>query len=328
MKQRMKPQLCVPSDASDDYLRYLKQMNLSHCFVMFTKEDSFDESRVNQVLDRVRAVGLTIDDAGSNFLYKHPSIPLGLPDRDEWIERYNNLNRWLGDAGVPVGYANWDAGRVETSWWKVGEHTHGSVARIVDMDEINARPVMFDRVYEAEELWENFEYFLKAVLPVCKEANIKLAMHPNDPPTPMYEGCASLIHSADCYRRAIALADSIEPGYLGLKFCCGCWLEGGTAFGNVLDDLREFIRQGKVYTIHFRNVSGTIPYFEETLLEDGYMDMYKIMRLLVEENYTGGIYVDHVLRYDEATGGTMTSFAYATGYTKGLMNAAYTELKC
>ena len=267
---------------------------------------------------------MTIDDAGNSFIYKHPAIHLGFDDRDAWIDKYNDLNRMLGNAGVPVGYITWDTGRVSTSRWAVGDHTHGAVGRIVDMEEILSRKPMFGRVYEEEELWENFKYFLDRTLPVCKEANIKLALHPNDPPAPQYEGCASLIYNVDGYKKALAMADN-SP-YLGLKFCCGCWLEGGAAFGNVLEDLRYFIAQDRVYTIHFRNVSGVLPYFEETLLEDGYMDMYQIMRLLVQEKYTGPLHVDHVLRYDEATGGNMASLAYTTGYMKGLMNAAYSEL--
>lgn len=331
MELLMKPQLGVRSNVPDDYLRYIRQMNISHCFVMFTNEQTNYED-VNRTLDRVRKAGLTIDDAGNDFIYKHPSIQLGLPDRDEWIDRYNDLNRWLGQAGVPVGYITWDTGRVSTSRWAVGEHTHGAVGRIVDMNEICARKNAFDREYSREEMWTNFEYFLRRVLPVCSENHMKLALHPNDPPAPFYEGCGSIIISSDDYRRAMALSDDIQQEMnldgdpiLGVKFCCGCWLEGGKAFGNILDDLKEFVNKKRVHTIHFRNVSDTMPYFEETLLEDGYMDMYKIMKLLAVENYDGSIYVDHVLRYDEKTGGELTSFAYSTGYMKGLMNAAYSE---
>lgn len=330
MQTLMKPQLCVVSDATDDYLRYLTQMNISHCFVMFRNEHTnYDD--VNRTLERVRKAGLTVDDAGNGQLYKHPSIHLGLEDRDEWIEKYNALNRWLGNAGVKVGYATWDTGRVSTSWWKAGEHTHGAVGRIVDMEEINARAPAFGKEYDYDTMWANFEYFLRAALPVCKEVDMKLALHPCDPPARFYEGCSSIITSSDDYRKAMKRADEIQEElglgtkehYLGVKFCCGCWLEGGAAFGDILYDLRDFISQKRVHTIHFRNVSGTLPYFEETLLEDGYMDMYKIMQVLVECGYDGPVYVDHVLRYDEKTGGEMASFAYATGYMKGLMAAAY-----
>ena len=136
-------------------------------------------------------------------------------------------------------------------------------------------------------------------------------------------------------RKALRRADEIQQElglgtdehYLGIKFCCGCWLEGGEKFGNVLTDLADFVQQKRVHIVHFRNVSSPLPYFEETLLEDGYMDMYKIMDVLVKNGYDGTIYVDHVLRYDEQTGGEKTSFAYATGYMKGLMAAAYHQQK-
>lgn len=186
MEMLMKPQLCVSSNATDDYLRYLRQMNISHCFVMFRNEET-NYDAVNRTLERVRAAGLTVDDAGNGFLYKHPSIQLGLPDRDEWIAKYNDLNRWLGNAGVKVGYATWDTGRVSTSWWKAGEHTHGAVGRIVDMNEIYARKPAFGQEYDYDTMWNNFEYFLRAALPVCKEVGMKLALHPCDPPVRFYE---------------------------------------------------------------------------------------------------------------------------------------------
>ena len=63
----------------------------------------------------------------------------------------------------------------------------------------------------------------------------------------------------------------------------------------------------------------------ETLCEDGYMDMTKVMRLLVEEKNDQAIYVDHIFQTTEATGGDLAAFAYATGYMKGLMNMAYSD---
>lgn len=75
------------------------------------------------------------------------------------------MNRWLGNAGVKVGYATWDTGRVSTSWWKAGEHTHGAVGRIVDMNEIYARKPAFGQEYDYDTMWNNFEYFLRAALP-------------------------------------------------------------------------------------------------------------------------------------------------------------------
>ena len=92
MQALMKPQLCVRSEnATDEYIQYLLQMNVTHCFVMFSNEHSNYED-VNRILDKLRGAGLTVDDAGNGFLYKHLSIYLGLPDRDKWIDQYNSLN--------------------------------------------------------------------------------------------------------------------------------------------------------------------------------------------------------------------------------------------
>ena len=56
MEMLMKPQLCVSSNATDDYLRYLRQMNISHCFVMFRNEET-NYDAVNRTLERVRRQG-------------------------------------------------------------------------------------------------------------------------------------------------------------------------------------------------------------------------------------------------------------------------------
>lgn len=323
METLMKPQMGVNSEkATDDYLQYLRQMNISHCFVMFSNEHSNYED-VNRILDKVRKAGLTVDDAGNAFLYKHPSIHLGMDDRDMWIEKYNDLNRIIAHAGVKVGYIG--NSRVSHDGYFASEATHGALGRTVNMENILKRPAKYDKVVEEAELWECFRYFLKQALPVAQEEGMRLSIHPSDPPYPMYEGYASLMHNGDCFRKAFAMADAIAPGVLGMKFCCGCWLEGGKAFGDILSDLREFVRDHRVLTVHFRNVSSPLPCFTETLCEDGYMDMTKVMRLLVEEKYDQAIYVDHIFQTTEANGGDLAAFAYATGYMKGLMNMAYSD---
>lgn len=325
MQALMKPQLCVRSEnATDEYLQYLRQMGLSHCFVMFHNDHSNYED-VNRILDKVRGAGLTVDDAGNGFLYKHMSIHLGLNDRDTWIDKYNDLNRILGKAGVPVGYIG--NSRVSHTGYFASDLTHGAKGRTVDMDEILRRPPLYDHVVEEEELWDAFRYLLERALPVAKEVGMKLSLHPSDPPYPMYEGYASLIHNSDCYRKALKMADAIEPGVLGIKFCCGCWLEGGKNFGDILSDLREFVRAKRVLTVHFRNVSCPLPHFTEVLAEDGYFDMMSIMRVLVQEGYDQAIYPDHIFETAPGTGGDLAQFAYAIGYMKGLMDAAYNEIK-
>ena len=175
-------------------------------------------------------------------------------------------------------------------------------------------------------MWENFKYFLDRVLPVCEDIDLKLALHPNDPPVDCLCGISNLITSAEDYKHAFELAGN-SP-YLGMKMCIGCWLEGGEHFGNVLEDIKYFVENKKVLCVHFRNVSNTIPRFEETLLEDGYMDMYKVMKEFVKADYDGVLHADHVPLWGEGvgTGGSTTAWTYSMGYIKALWKCAMAEV--
>eukprot|EP01045_Picozoa_sp_COSAG04_P034066 COSAG04_NODE_7302_length_1151_cov_0.751901_1_plen_206_part_10 len=160
--------------------------------------------------------------------------------------------------------------------------TRGSVeTRAADarlLAEQSAEP-KHGRVYELEELWENFEYFMRAVVPVAEEVGVKLSLHPNDPPVNIIAGVPCLITSKAAYDRAYAIAASISPTHtLGMEFCCGCWLEGGQiddasayhpGFGNIYEALPAFIEDKRVNIVHFRNISSPLPAFDETFIDDG-----------------------------------------------------------
>lgn len=319
----IKVQEKVVSDYTDEQLLFIKQMGIKYVYAIF-KDEHTDYDSVMKFTDRLRKYGLTITDAGNMHIYKNDKIHLGLPGRDEAIENYNNFNRILGKAGIPIAYMTWEPNQVLTTKWDTGEYTHGGISRIVDIEELKTHPYSHGRLFTKEEMWENFKYFLDNVLPVCEEANVKIALHPNDPPVDCLWGISNLITSAADYKRAIELSGN-SP-YLGLKMCFGCWLEGGEHFGNLMEDIKYFVENKKVFLVHFRNVSATVPYFEETLLEDGYADMYELMKQLVRCDYDGMIHVDHVPIWAESVGGTNASLAYCTGYMKALLNCAKADL--
>lgn len=320
---KIKVQSKVVSDYTDEQLLFIKQMGIKYVYVIF-KDEHTDYDSVMRFLERLKKYDLTVTDAGNVHLYKNDKIHLGLPGRDEAIEEYNRFNRILGKAQIPVVYMTWEPNHVLTTRFGVGEQTRGGIGRIVDLEELKTRPYTHGRLYTKEEMWDNFKYFLDRVLPVCEEANVKIALHPNDPPVDCLLGISNLITSAEDYRRAFELSGN-SP-YLGLKMCLGCWLEGGAQFGNIMDDIRYFVENKKVFLVHFRNVSSTMPYFEETLLEDGYGDMYELMKQLVRYDYDGAIHVDHVPVWGETVGGENSSWAYSTGYMKALLNCASAEL--
>ena len=105
------------------------------------------------------------------------------------------------------------------------------------------------------------------------------------------------------------------------------WLEAGEQFGNLMEDIRYFVEQGKVLAVHFRNLSAPMPYFEEVLLEDGYADMYEIMKQLVRCGCDALISVDHASHGVPEFGGMAGAYGYSTGYMKGLLYAAEQEVK-
>ena len=113
-----------------------------------------------------------------------------------------------------------------------------------------------------------------------------------------------------------------------MKMCIGCWLEGGENFGNVLEDIKYFVENKKVLCVHFRNVSSPMPQFEETLLEDGYMNMYEIMKAFVKADYDGVLHADHVPLWGTGvgTGGSTTAWTYSMGYIKALWKCAMEEV--
>lgn len=158
-----------------------------------------------------------------------------------------------------------------------------------------------------------------------------MALNPNDPPVPYLGGVGSLIITADDYRRAFDPAN--DSPYLGMKLCTGCWLEGGLLFtDNMLDDIDEFVRCGKVFEVHFRNVSGPLNsdysgYFEETLVQDGYADMYEIMKQFIRSGYNGPIFCDHSHRsVNPEVLGARTNMATSNAFIQGLIYAVRNEV--
>ena len=320
----MKVQVPMLSTAPDAELRFYREMGIEAVSVMFRKDD-WDYDSVCRLQERMARYDLTITAGGSLSVFQNPAIHLGLEGREEQIERYNQFTRTMGRCGIPVCSLAWQPDGAVRSKKAVGLHTRGSVSGIVDMKELAAREPSHGRSFSEEEIWENFRYFLERALPVCEEAGVKMALHPNDPPVDQVLGVPSLIKSSRDFKRAFELAG--DSPYLGMKLCVGCWLEGGPAFGDLMEDIRYFTGQGKVLAVHFRNISAPLPYFEEVLLEDGYGEMYGIMKQLVRCGCDALLSVDHASAGIPEFGGMAGAYGYSTGYMKGLLYAAEREVQ-
>ena len=139
------------------------------------------------------------------------------------------------------------------------------------------------------------------------------------------------------YQRALEIADSPN---IGICLCAGTWLEGGdTTEKNVTEMAKYFGDQNKLFKIHFRNVDKPLPHFKETFLDDGYMDMYRIIKVLKEVNFDGIIIPDHnptmgslkdrgseSNHYESKYGvQNRTATAFAIGYMKALVERVEDE---
>lgn len=319
----IKIQMPARANHTDEELAFIREMGVKYLNMNLMPEDATYEKAMT-LFDRLAKFNLEVSDLACPPLQKNTSIILGKPNRDEEIAKFIGFVRLAHKVNIPIVSVAWQPNGIFRTGRAPRPMTRGGVSAYADMKEIEARPISNDREYSEEEIWANFQYFLNKVLPVCEETGVRLALHPNDPPVSCLGGVASLIYNAECYKRAFALAHN-SPA-LGMKFCVGCWLEGGAAFGDLMQNIKTFCTQNKILVVHFRNVSGTLPYFEETLSEDGYANMYAIMKQFVACGYDGYMSIDHAFNGYPSMGGMLGACAYPTGHMKGLLHAAEIEL--
>jgi len=271
---------------------------------------------------KVYNIGSGVGPSGS--LHNMPEVTLNLPGRDQKIEEYLNYLRYLGKAGIPYStYAHMGNGI-----WRSGRATlpRGYTGADCDLSSPNLRgtwdgktyaePLSHGRVFTKEEIWDNYSYFIKKVVPVAEDAGVRIGIHPDDPPEPELAGVPRCIFATfEGYKRAMEIANSPN---VGICLCCGCWNEGGKALMH--KDPAEMIRffgAEKIWKIHFRNVSAPLPHFVETFMDNGYYDMSKIMDALVDVKYDGIVILDHT---PEVVGGHYPEQAYGFAYMKALKN--------
>jgi mannonate dehydratase len=90
--------------------------------------------------------------------------------------------------------------------------------------------------------------------------------------------------------------------------------------------IKDFGARGKIYEVHFRNVTGPLPRFAETFPDDGYMDMYQVMKALRQVKFTGAAEPDHVPDLVGDSGMRRAGSAYIIAYMKALLRRANEEV--
>ena len=284
-----------------------------------------------QIKKRYADAGITVWNIGNTDVHNMPEVTLNLPGRD------------AEDRGVqaipPQPRARRASTTRRTPTWATASGAaaappvRGAAAREFDLASPNKKgawggktwqePLSHGRVFTPDEIWENYTYFIKQVAPVAEEAGVRIGIHPDDPPVPVLAGVPRCIFSNfEGYKRALEIADSPN---VGICLCCGTWLEGGRRLTG--KDPEEMIRHfgaEKIWKIHFRNVSAPLPHFVETFMDNGYYDMYKIMKALRDVEFDGIVILDHSPRM---VGGNYAQTAYGFAYMKGLLNGINAEAR-
>ena len=246
---------------------------------------------------------------------------LGLPGRDAEIDTACELIENMGKLGISVWCYEW---MPFFNWMRTSTTIPtrgGALVTGYDNALMAQAPLTEYGVVTEEQLWENLEYFLKRIVPVAEKANVRLAMHPDDPPLSPIRGLGRIMRSIENFQRLI---DLVPSPVNGITLCQG-------NFALMTDDLpsviRHFGKQGKIFFVHMRDVRGTAERFEETFHDDGKTDMLECMKAYREIGFDGVLRPDHVPTMigdsNEQAGYSSIGRLFAIGYLKGLRQAVY-----
>jgi mannonate dehydratase len=319
-------------------LRVLAALGLE--YVQVDLPDRF-ASGVDRTEDLKRLRGL-VEDHGlrlyaADWWIPSADVVYGRHDRDGEIEDWCRLLEAMGGAGIPARTIMYSAGgRFRTSGvpgrggsiydtWDREAYSllprqqpeprifHGSEPR--DPRQFPLRPVPRDSEIAEPDLWANLVYLLERVVPVAEAAGVRIAIHPEDPPTsePL-GGAARILVSSDAFARVFGELDS--PA-LGILFCQECFAEMGR-------DLHEAIRRfaDRIVFVHFRAVRGSGDRFHEVFVDEGDLDLARVMETYRDAGVTGPFSYDHTPGFPHEAGDWIGR-AFATGYIRGLLDTVY-----
>jgi len=283
-------------------------------------------TRVKQEINDAGLELAGIENFDPGFWY---DVLLDGPQKRAQMEGLKTLIRRVGEAGIPILGYNFSlagvAGRV------TGRFARGN-AESVGMDGVSdviEQPVpkgmIWNMVYDPhagpgaqptithEELWQRLVWFLEQLVPVAEEAGVVLAAHPDDPPLPVVREQPRLVYQPWMYQRLLDIVDSPSNQ---LEFCLGTLAE--MTEGDVYEATDRFTQQHKVAYIHFRNVRGKVPHYQETFIDEGDIDMHRILRILKQNDFQGVLIPDHTPLMTCAAP-WHAGMAYAMGYMRSAM---------
>ncbi|MGB5555093.1 MAG: mannonate dehydratase [Flavobacteriaceae bacterium] len=290
-------------------------------------------------LEELQEIKKEINDHGleleaiENFDPAHwHDILLDGPKKAVQMENIKQLIRNIGAAGIPIFGYNFSLAGVAAR--TQGEYARGAAVS-VGMEGGDDTPIpngmVWNMVYDEnapegtlpkidhDELWKRLQYFLDEILPVAEEAGVKMAAHPDDPPMPYVRDTPRLVYQPNMYQKLIDMKSSSSNN---LEFCLGSIAE--MTEGDVYNATDSYSKQGKLAYIHFRNIKGKVPNYKEVFVDEGDIDMFKILKILKKNNFDGVLIPDHTPQMT-CNAPWYAGMAFAMGYMKAAISMIKSE---
>ena len=294
---------------------YAKQCGVEHGVIRLPETSDFDvsdSSHWQTVYKNFVDFGIKplIIEPMPNSLHDH--IKIGDDKRDWAIEQVIKMMPIMESLNIHTICFNWMA---HIGWLRTNDSIKERGDALVtgfNIDEF--KPT--DKVITAQQLWNNYEYFIKAVIPHLEKHSIKLALHPDDPPLEKLGDISRIMISYNNIDRAVN--GIVKSDNLGVTMCQATYHMMGEDLYSVIPKLKD-----KIFFVHFRNTTGNKYNFRETFHDNGELNMPELIKLYNGLGIDVPIRVDHVPlmagEQQELAGYTALGRLYAIGYLKGIL---------
>ena len=298
-------------DLKDSYLRKVSQLGADALDGLPIPNEPgrgyFDLDEALKIKRKIHSWGMEINRVSLPYL-SEAYVEDGEGAEQELEDCCQSL-RVLGEAKMPlarVGFAKdtypWMRRRYQA------EHRGGYLFRGEGLTDNLAPP----SPAEQEFWWQRVCHAYQKLVPIAEEYGVRLIMHPSDPPSP-----DAPFGSLGFHR----LIDAFPNKCVGFLYCCGTRAEAGGQ-SLVIDEINNYGRKDRIFMVHFRNVRGSLATaggFEEVMLDDGDMSMFRILQELQRVGFDGCLQPDHCPRIEGDDDNVVQGVAYAVGYIKGLL---------
>ena len=293
------------------------QSGVQHGVIRLPETDAFDLNDLSHwqdVYQKFTDFGITpvAIEPMPNCVHDH--IKAGDEKRDECIERVIGMFPIMQKLKIDTICFNWMA---HIGWLRTASDyperggARVTAFRMADFQSTGASVT-------AEKLWDNYTYFVKAVVPEAEKYGIKLGLHPDDPPVPRLGDVERIMISAKNIRHAVN--GIVKSPSLGITMCQANYYIMGEDLEAIISEFAD-----KIFMVHFRNTTGSPECFRETFHDNGDIDMAALMKVYVKNGVNVPIRVDHVPtmagEVSSLPGYDAMGRLFAIGYLKGILDA-------